>query len=1059
MAEDLKLNQFALASYIEARLLKISQQAGETLSEGDERKSVRDKLVVFRSEDLDISNELLEDQYERAEKIAAFSGWFQPLQLRSEINPRVARQVLGRLELYCTVEARPDALYWSLHQTRRSAILKRELKTEKTFKAPESLEKVQTDRFGQFLRQVLFTTSPRISTLSQAELLILSNVLESLEGVDISKPPLSEIKNLLERKDFLKDYTILLENGFIGRQRELAILDAFINEKAPTMTSSMVLTGVGGVGKTTLLAKFIRQVADEKSVPFAILDFDKPGIDVNDTYWLESELVRQISFQYLELKEPLRNLRHQTRELKQHGEAAVLESTEQITAMRGYRGIISSVNQLLKQVQPASGTFLLILDTCEEVTHQNLVEKLLAWVSDIRTNLTHYQVRVLFSGRLMQEELVLFGQAQQLQIADFDASLTKQFLRNHHVPEPLAEEISRSSLLPHRPLELKLLAKLATTQKFSFKAFEKELRMGGKSSSELFVGLIYRRVLMRITDPAIRQLAYPGLVLRYLTVDLIRDVLVPVLNVSPMEPTEVKRVLDGLGSYAWLAHRDADGRVWHRKDLRRSMLQLMINKDPKTARKISLAAKRYFEKRGDRHGLTEATYHTLLLFKSPRSKINMELGELKSAAEMIAADIIDLPYPAQVLLRFARDGRVSMEDVSLLPDKFLVKAYDRTGARLVKAQEFGKAYELCKRGSSTHLQRVLNLQEREKGWEVEVLAATAGWEELTERQDLTTKHQISLRTYKQNLQAIASLVYPYLFIRPPQLVFTRLADMMKSYLRQDDGYIFSEIHSPDGMLMVSRISSFLVWYHRIIKTKPRLTSLVRTLCKRFLHTSKIPMSWQLQRNLFLLAKVGFAPYPDTLYLSPSMLNLSKEWITDLLGTQLSYHLPPPVRELLEDTHNSLERTGGPDGNTGRLLGAVDSLNKKYNWMKTGIKVKLVRPRPYLWGALRGPDPDFRNPVRFAVMAAFRTKASYRKLATIILEVTKSDTGDLNPGTFSEIISENPEHRLINYIELVDRCWAMGEFLRLVLAYKPNAVKLQEVEKRYTQWHRVVNGIF
>src|SRR5262249_16564818 len=148
------------------------------------------------------------------------------------------------------------------------------------------------------------------------EIIELANVLETLQDVNISKPAITDVKAKIQAPGLLDEYAAISE-GFIGREEELKELQGFIATMLHNLISrdkttitikkdieGMVITGVGGVGKSTLLAKFTSEViAQKKKTVVAILDFDRPGINASDPVWLIMEISRQIGIQFPELKE------------------------------------------------------------------------------------------------------------------------------------------------------------------------------------------------------------------------------------------------------------------------------------------------------------------------------------------------------------------------------------------------------------------------------------------------------------------------------------------------------------------------------------------------------------------------------------------------------------------------------------------------------------------------------------------------------------------------------------------------------------------------------------
>ena len=176
----------------------------------------------------------------------------------------------------------------------------------------------------------------------------------------------------------------------------------------------------------------------------------------------------------------------------------------------------------------------------------------------------------------------------------------------------------------------------------SIDELEAEIREGGPAAKELFTGIVYKRLLQRIDDKdeIIRELAYPGLVLRYVTPALLEQVLVPALglDLKHLSPADV---LNKLASYGWLASRRASEdpqEVWHRRDLRQSILPLILAQEPDKARRISEAAIQFFSGKGEKEW-AESIYHRLLLMQTHQDGDSVELADLKQASPYLKGDI------------------------------------------------------------------------------------------------------------------------------------------------------------------------------------------------------------------------------------------------------------------------------------------------------------------------------------------------------------------------------------------------------------------------------------
>jgi len=62
-----------------------------------------------------------------------------------------------------------------------------------------------------------------------------------------------------------------------------------------------MITGIGGAGKSTLVAKFILDQLEhnsQKKLPFVYFDFDKPGLSVSNPLELAIDALQQLSVQF-----------------------------------------------------------------------------------------------------------------------------------------------------------------------------------------------------------------------------------------------------------------------------------------------------------------------------------------------------------------------------------------------------------------------------------------------------------------------------------------------------------------------------------------------------------------------------------------------------------------------------------------------------------------------------------------------------------------------------------------------------------------------------------------
>ncbi len=999
-------------------------------------------------------------------ELAAVSGRFDPRDLfKGTIDEETQQIVLSRLASACEIEHFEGGVRWLLMKDARTDILTRLIKEDRLkdyLKHPLP----PTDRFGEMMRELLLHgASVDLAGRTRDDLLALSNALETTADVELQRPDVLELRRLIKGSKFLAEYDVLLTNEFFGRKKEFGDLQRFLTKGYVSKPSpgrswnGLILTGLGGAGKSTLLAKFARHMFAKRIATVVILDFDRPGVDARDLYWLEAEMSRQVGYQYTETEEMLRHLRHDVRQQKTEDESQFSQFTpESVSYERGHRRIVSGIKGALINVRADARPFLLVLDTFEEVTQRDLEGRLFEWLSEIASRLSPIPLRVIFSGRLYGEDcdsIKNFGVTESVEIDELEPELAESLLVSRGLPLGTASRLARSKVLPRRPLELNLLAKLVGGDERDIKELEDEIRAGGQAAHELFAGIIYRRVLQRIENNTARSLAYPGLVLRYVTTELIQKVLVPAMELPPLDDTEAAQALNALASYAWLTYRGNNGEVYHRKDLRRSMLKVMIANEGNIARKINEGAAKFFGSASTDRERDEGLYHRLMLMREPSDGQFFELAELNRANEHIGADSVDLPRVAAALLKFASDSDISISEVGLLPSLYQGKAYEQTGQRLVKSREFGKASELYFLHRERPGKKPFEGSEDLGRWEIEALFATASWESLRDIPGYVPAYSSSEK-YNSGIQLLSDTLFPAEIVSPGLLLSGKVnQDLIECSTSKELG--FKNIAANNRETIFQRLAVGLILINSRAALNYQARKAIGTIVKQIRSAKRPALSPTLERRLLFLDCLSSESQIQAVSLSPATLKLNSKWlreVPDYLEGEIDSNLNGLIASLL----NILTKDVSGESNTvRRMLGAVDGLSKMSDWRQS-FPIDLSRHKSEnLLQLLRGPDPEFRDPCRFALLDAFQDHASRMDLGSIFSSVVKLKLEDLDPVIFANALATAPEHALESYVELADRSWTLGELMRQAKKARPNNMKLRKVSDAYERWDNAVNA--
>jgi GTPase SAR1 family protein len=987
----------------------------------------------------------LEDTIKQTYEAMALSGRVNPKFLFSHtIEKGESELVLNILSKDCIIEAQEDVLWFLVHKKRLEVLT--DLSVQGRLQARLSEALPTTDDFGHYLRDILSGSSGFESKdITPSNCNTIINVLETVSPVPgLVLPSISSVRNELTEREYLTDFAIL-SNRFIGREKELSILSDFaIREDLNAQAwrwEGLLLTGLGGVGKTTLLAKFVLELLTSHQATTVLLDFDRPGIDMLDTTWLELEISNQVGRQYLTISSDLEHSRSNAFEnQEEYGVESRLEQA------RSFNSVISDVREMLLRLRLQNKPFILILDTVEEVSQRALISNMHEWLNDLCSYLSPIPLKVVISGRLfenqMSEVLSISKIPTKIELKEFDAIIAESFLIHQGLSESDSSRLVALQLLPLRPLELKLIAKLINNGSTSIEQLEQDFKNADKSQNlnDLFVSIVYQRVLRRLHgDPLLSKLAYPGLILRFITPDIIKFVLRPALRLGEISDEKSNDLTEMLWSFSWLAYKSDTGEVWHRKDIRRTMLKLMIGKEPKKVASIRAAAIKYFENVNTPKTKAEALYHKLMMVKDQNDTVTFDLPSLKVAYPFIAVDIADLPIYSTVVLNYAVNNRVNVNEWQYLPDKFFATSFLQVGSQLVKNRQFVKALEVYSRAKALSGVTTLKSEDFQHLWIEEMLFTTVNWSDLT----LIPKHPVD------KILGLFDL-YSYLFPRAfvfPESIDPKALDTILNRSRYRSKAAFHGVSSAQNITYLNRLA-----YCSANLRELGGATLHPDLVAALMETIKGNADAASEKGLFILSQIYLEAKIKSYRLGVSFFKLNSVWLEDLSKKVEIDHVG------LLQKYSGMLRKGRKKAYSSRtLLAAIDGSKERRQWKD--IKLDLtgmtaVDKRYFLYG----PDVVFRDPCRYAIIEAFSTHELQMKLAEIAQSIIEVDLTDLDAEFFSETLNTDAELTLEPIVELIDRSWALGDFLRKAFTVAPHP-KIKEVLKCYEKWENTYGNYF
>ncbi len=682
---------------------------------------------------LELSDVSAESKFHDAIQIAALLGAFDPLRLIPDAN----EQVLKKLLTDCTVSTDGTSSRWSMRAATRERLLAQmALDAGGLARGVEGAKRYlkRTGEAADDVTRVLIGIAsgkpPRhedFAAMSKETLAANRAVIGWLKSIDHKLGfDASSLLGGIERAELLEPFRFLTgfdpktgADTFVGRLDELRKLRAFVDVlRSESLLESVQrsgkrlmgsddrrvlgFSGVGGVGKSTLISKFILQHVDsDEGAPllFAYLDFDRSTISAAQPVTLLLEMIRQIGWQIPRISRDLEELRSRIREEIERTRAAgegnrssrgpsqsgtstfsdltrpnEPELPEELFGPSLMNTYLHETGQILSGGLNDNVPLLLVLDTFEEaqVLGDQAVSRVEGFIEATQEHLP--QVRAVIVGR--DAVAGFFEGADRFVLSEFkDAASRIAFLEKRGLTKKVASSVARQ--VGGRPLALLLAARLVKEQGLDSISVSLTDRFRGLFSEYLIDGILYQRILEHIDDDDVKSLAHPGLVLRRIDADILRQVVAPVLGFGEISPERAERILSAFRLQKDLVRTETDGSVTHRPDVREQMLALMVLEKPVLVKKLHSAAAEYYalrkvktvdddERERDR---IEEIYHRLSIGDSLEripelwsTRARLDLARSVDEVEDVAG---------RGTLKVLLGRRPTAEEVNALPDRVL----------------------------------------------------------------------------------------------------------------------------------------------------------------------------------------------------------------------------------------------------------------------------------------------------------------------------------------------------------------------------------------------------
>lgn len=612
----------------------------------------------------------------RARARAATLGAFDPRQL---LNPASESDLasLGQLAIECDELVGEGETRWILKPDVRSRMLQDVPRGELLDLIAEA-SPAAGDEFGRLLQGIL-REGATAAHLPSGDLGLLRTALQFLGsalGTQSTREASQQVDLLLSRQDAEQAVQVLLPRRLVGRRAELRKMRTFV-ASPPGVAAEYILwiTGVGGSGKSALLAEFARTLRgqDWRGTPVLQIDFDRPAFYRGTLTTLMMELSRQLGLHFPHMEPALSAYRSAAR--SGASAAALLGSSRYDVVGLDEHQASSAWQQAMREHLPINGRLVLILDTAEEVGLSSDFDLagLRRWLRQLRTREGMPDLRVVLSGRAFpSDQLALVPRSHRLELGDLgpaDAvTLLKSLLERRNALDdfPLAELVD---MLGGSPLSLKILANhLAEGGEQAARELLADRTGFDKRFAQSF---LYKRILgrLRTEDQDLVKVAHPGLVLRRVTPHLIRQVLAAPCKLGNLDEARSRILFRQLAGQVWLVQGTANPDVvLHRRDLRRLMLQAMTAEDSVRALAIHRTAADYYRQARDpfmtrEEQTIEGLYHALF---APDVGLP-DRDVLKVFARTLGEDLDTLPLLARSRIKLELERVLGAAEQHVLP--------------------------------------------------------------------------------------------------------------------------------------------------------------------------------------------------------------------------------------------------------------------------------------------------------------------------------------------------------------------------------------------------------
>jgi hypothetical protein len=541
---------------------------------------------------------------------------------------------------------------WILEDSKRNDILKsfnnRYEVIELYRNAKINIKETTQILFGAYING----EAPSLERQNMQELAATYTICSWLKGTSIQIPEEKDIRRFLKQKERLQPF-IKLTRNFRGREDELRRLKDYVDylpkksllefsesfirsvigwhEKPP-----LVIKGIGGAGKSTLIAKFILDHLDKGTIPFIYFDFDRPGLSLNNTISLVIEGLRQLALQFPNYEDDFLDVSNSLKSLYLGNANAsnITRSTDRQILYECY---------FKEEKRIPDIPILIVFDSFEEIQYRasNIeISNLFNFLRELSDHIP--RLRYVFAGR--SDISYSSARFDTLALGSFDREATYGYLQSLGIQDPQFQEFIYKKVGGH-PLSLQLAADLILKeQKYKGQLSQKEMeQLFSSISKQRKQEELIKRNLDHIHDDEVRAIAIPGILVRRINPEVIQKVLAYPCGFEDMSIEKGRSIFEKLKKETFLLNEEGS-EIFFSQELRCALYQLIIEDPNYKANQIHNAAVEYYGKRMDIPSKAEYLYHRLMRGDSPDILENLYEQDLRPYLENSLTELPDNAY-------------------------------------------------------------------------------------------------------------------------------------------------------------------------------------------------------------------------------------------------------------------------------------------------------------------------------------------------------------------------------------------------------------------------------